>query len=222
LAQSLRQVRSRVRRGHLVALSAVVAAAFGLAGLRAIDLPGPRPVVDGERLRIEVVQPIEPDIVPGTRMDVGELVEGFQGVPPPAPSVTDRAIAYAASWVEDLPPLPPPPRRRPVVEEAAVRPEVAENPRPDRAEGRWFGFDAPRRDYQAERAARRARLEALDRQAWEERQARRREWARSRQEARRREDWNDDWREARRDVPPWRPAPPRDAYRDRGSFTGPE
>lgn len=211
-----------MRRGHLVALSAVVAAAFGLVGLRAIDLPGPRPVADGERLRIEVVHPVEPDIVPGARMDVGDLVEGFQGVPPPPPPVTDGVMAYAEDWIEDLPPLPPPPWRRPPAEETAVRPEPVEAPRPRRDEGRWFGFDAPRRDYQAERAARRARLEALDRQAREEREARRRDWARGRDEARRREDWRDERREERS----WRDSPPEDGragdFPDRGSFTGPQ
>jgi hypothetical protein len=205
-----------------VALSAVVAAAFGLVGLRAIELPGPRAVADSERLRIEVVHPVEPDIVPGARMDVGDLVEGFQGVPPPPPPVTDGVMAYAEDWIEDLPPLPPPPWRRTAAEEDVARPRAVEPPAPRRDEGRWFGFDAPRRDYQAERAARRARLEALDRHAREEREARRRDWARGRDEARRREDWRDE----RREDPPWRDAPPDDGRAgdlpDRESFTGPQ
>ncbi|HYC66592.1 hypothetical protein [Brevundimonas sp.] len=205
-----------------MALSAVAAAAFGLVGLRAVELPGPRPVTDGERLRIEVVHPVEPEIVPGTRMDVGELVDGFQGVPPSPPPLTDEVMAYAESWIEDLPPLPPPPWRRPVSDEPAVRGDMAEAPRPRRDAGRWFGFDAPRRDYQAERAARRARLEAMDRQARDEREARRRERSWGRDEARRREDW----REERGEGRPWGDAPPDDArppdFPDRESFTGPQ
>ncbi|HYD27035.1 hypothetical protein [Brevundimonas sp.] len=170
-------------------MSALAAAAFGLVGLRAVDLPGPRPVTASERLRIEVVHPVEPDIIPGARMDVGELVDGFQGVPPPPPPLTDVIRASAEGWIEDLPPLPPPPWRRPAVEEVAAEPPRPEASRPRRDAGRWFGFDAPRRDYQAERAARRARLEALDRQAWEEREARREERDRRRDDGRR---WGDD------------------------------
>ena len=40
---------------------------------------------------------------------------------------------------------------------------------PVRVVQRWFGFDAPRRDFRAEREARRARLDALERRAWETR-----------------------------------------------------
>ena len=131
-------------------------------------------------------------------------------------------MAYAKGWMEDLPPLPPPPWRRTAMEEPATRPEPAESPRPRRDEVRWFGFDAPRRDYQAERAVRRARLEAMDRQAREEREARRRDWARGREEARRRQDW----REERRQDRPWRETPPDDGRAgdlpDRESFTGPQ
>lgn len=42
----VRRSAERLRPGHIVALSAVAAAALGLAGLRAIDLPGPRPIMD--------------------------------------------------------------------------------------------------------------------------------------------------------------------------------
>lgn len=201
--------RVRLRRPHVAALSALAAAAFGLVGLRAVDLPGPRPIVESERLRIEVVHPVEPDIVPGAPMDVGELVDGFQGVPPPSPPLTDVMWASAESWIEDLPPLPSPPWRRPAAEEAVVEPPQPEASRPRRDAGRWFGFDAPRRDYQAEREARRARLEALDRQAWEAREARRREWDRRRDEDDRwrddrRADRRDEWRDARRENRSWR------------------
>jgi hypothetical protein len=171
-AQGLRQARSGLRGGHLVALSAIAVVAFGLVGLRAVDLPGPSPLTDDGRLRIEVVHPVEPDIVPGSPMDVGELVDGFKGVPPPPPPVTDR-WAYDESWLEDLPPLPPPPwRRRPAAEEAGARASEPEPRAARRGGGGWFGFDAPRRDFQAERAARRARLEAMEQRARLDRLAR--------------------------------------------------
>jgi hypothetical protein len=145
-------------------------------------------------LRIEVVHPVEPEIVPGARMEVGELVDGFQGLPPPLPPLRDVMWTPDENWMEALPPLPSPPRRRPVAEVVVVHPSAAEPDRRGGERGRWFGFDGPRRDYQAERAARRARLEALDRQAWEERDARRREWAARREDERRRDEWRDDRR----------------------------
>lgn len=176
LVQTIGRTASGVQARHVVAVSVVAAAAFGLIGLRAVDLPGPRPITDGERLRIEVVHPVEPEIRPGAPMDVGELVEGFQGVPPPQPPLKDALWASAEDWMADLPPLPQLPWRRPAAEVAVVHPPAPASHPPARDEGRWFGFDAPRRDYQAERAARRARLEALDRAAREEREARQAEW----------------------------------------------
>lgn len=175
LVPALRRAASRVRGGHLVALSGVAAAAFGLAGLRAIDLPGPRPISDSDRLRIEVVHPVEPEIVAGSVMDVGELVDGFQGVPPPLPPLTDVAWSPDDSWNEfDEGHAPSRPESRRVAEVRTYesRPEP-ERSSPVRAVQRWFGFDAPRRDFQAERAARRARMEAMERDA-RERQARER------------------------------------------------
>lgn len=166
---ALRRAASRLHRGHAVALSAVAVAAFGLVGLRAVDLPGPRPISDTDRLRIEVVHPVEPEIVPGSVMEVGELVDGFQGVPPPLPPLTDVAWAPDDDWNafdDDYPPSRPESRRVAEVRRYESRPEP-ERPSPVRAVQRWFGFDAPRRDFQAERAARRARMEAMERDARE-------------------------------------------------------
>jgi hypothetical protein len=168
---ALRRAASRVRGGHAVALSVLVAAAFGLAGLRAVDLPGPRPISDSDRLRIEVVHPVEPDIVAGSVMDVGELVDGFQGLPPPLPPLTDAAWSYDDGWDDhepDYSPSRPEARRVAGVRtyESAPPPERTS---PVRAVQRWFGFDAPRRDFRAERAARRARMEAMERDARERR-----------------------------------------------------
>lgn len=228
LVQNLRRTAAGVRTRHVVVMTTMVAAAFGLVGLRAVDLPGPRPITDSERLRIEVVHPAEPDIVPGAPMDVGDLVDGFQGVPPPPPPLTDVILTSAEGWMEDLPPPPPPPWRRPAAEavDHSPPPEVR---KPRRDVGRWFGFDAPRRDYQAERAARRARLEALDRQAWEEREARREEWDRRRDDERRwrderRMDRSEGRREAGRDIRredrSWRE--PVEDERMADDFAGPE
>ena len=197
LASVLRRAACRVRRGHVVALSAVAAAAVGLVGLRAVELPGPAPIDPHDRLRIEVVHPVEPDIAAGPIMDVGEVVDGFQGLPAPLPPLTEvRWFGDEGLDASEDAYAPPPSRERGTY---GARPYYAppepERPSPARAVRRWFGFDAPRRDYQAERAARRARMEAMDRRFEAEREARRRQWAE------RRDEWID-----RRDHDDRRPA----------------
>lgn len=203
-AARLRRLPSRARPAHLMA-AAAVAGVFGLAGLAVAPLPGPR-VSDGERLRIEVVAPVEPEIVPGSVMEVGELVEGFQG-PPPAPVVeTIVHVPYDDDWdgwrKESE---PPPPRRR--FEEPVVHvPARPERPRSHPARDRWFDFDAPRRDYRAEREARRARIEA--RIEYEREQARRHRFDADRDPDGKR--WFDEDR--RREPPPPEDRPPPDRW----------
>lgn len=203
-AQAVRRSAGRLRPGHVVALSAVAAAAFGLVGLRAVDLPGPRPLMDGERIRIEVVPPVEPELIAGSRMEVGDLVDGFQGVPPPPPSPTD------VSWSDDegpayadeayASPVPADDRRAETRRwESPPEPEPRRDS-PARVVRRWFGFDEPRRDFQAERDARRARLEAMEQAARERRDLERRRFERAEQDryaAERRAEaprWRDDRR----------------------------
>lgn len=201
-ALAIRRSAGRLRPGHVVALSAVAAAALGLAGLRAVDLPEARPVTDGERMRIELVPPVEPRLIAGSRMEVGELVDGFQGVPPPPPSLTD------ASWSEDegpvyadetyASPISADHRRsEPRTWDSRPEPEPRRDS-PARVVRRWFGFDEPRRDFQAEREARRARLEAVE-QAARERQ----DWERRRFE-RAEQDRHAAERRAGAEPPPWR------------------
>ncbi|MCS6625391.1 hypothetical protein N0B44_20990 [Roseibacterium beibuensis] len=170
----LRRAGARVRAGHVVALSAVAAAAFGVAGLRAVELPGPRPISDSDRLRIEVVHPVEPEITPGSVMEVGDLVDGFQGVPPPLPPLTDVAWSSDDGWDDEAGYASARYETRPGAEVRTYesRPDYrreSERPSPVRVVQRWFGFDAPRRDYRAEREARRARLDAMEREARERR-----------------------------------------------------
>ncbi|MBU1383579.1 MAG: hypothetical protein KKG14_01095 [Alphaproteobacteria bacterium] len=230
-AQAIRRTAGRARPGHLVALSAVAVAALGLAGLRAVDLPGPRPIADGDRMRIEVVPPVEPELIAGSTMEVGELVDGFDGVPPARPAYTDVSWAddgYGDDADDGWAAPAPPERHRAEVRTYDSRPEP-ERASPARMVQRWFGFDAPRPDYQAERAARRARLEAMEldarrRQDWERRRYERAEQDRYAAERRRDEARAPRWREDRRrsDDPRdagWRDVPrrdeaPRDAWRD--------
>ena len=172
LSDACRRVAARTRPVHGAALAALVVAAFGLIGLRSIDLPGPTPIDPGDRLHIEVVHPVEPDIAPGSVMDVGDLVDGLTEIPRPRPpDPMPATYAYLdETWDFGLPPLPP----RAVYDELPIAYPPRPEPRAER-DGGWFGFDAPRRDYQAERDARRARLDALERrerdrdQAWRER-----------------------------------------------------
>ena len=179
LAARPARLAARVSPVHMLA-AAGLAAVVGMVALQAVALPGPRPLTEGDRLRIEVVRPVEPDIIPGSVMDVGELVEGFQGVPR-AP--VREAVGYGSDgdWNDRraAPKPAPPPRRR--FEEAVIE-APREQPGPSAGRpvrDRWFGFDAPRRDYRAEREARRARREA--RIEWE----RQRAWERDREQTRR-------------------------------------
>lgn len=201
LAQAFQQARSRLRGGHVVALSAVAVMGFGLLGLRAVDLPGPRPVTDDGRLRIEVVHPVEPEIVPGSVMDVGELVDGFQGLPPPLPPLTDVLWSYDDGWEDWAGYDDGSPADRRIAEppDYYSRPEP-ERSSPARALQRWFGFDAPRRDFQAERAARRARLEAI-----EQRDRERRDWERRRHQRAELDRYaREGWRPVPGEAPRWR------------------
>jgi hypothetical protein len=123
----------------------------------------------GEGLRIEVVQPPAPEIEPGSRMDVGELVDGYRHVSFERPDFRDRFDEfYADAWLEPLPPLPDPPRWRRETRPAehppaelrptSSQPSMEERSRPANP----YGFDAPSPDYHAERRARRERMARLE------------------------------------------------------------
>lgn len=180
LMRLARGLAARLRPRHLAAAAAVAVIAVGVAGVRAVALPGPQPLLDGARMQIEVVDPVEPEINPGSVMDVGELVDGFEYTPPPPPRRVVEPVAYA-SYDDDF----EPPKRRPKsaayneqpIIHAPPQPEARagdrRGPRDDRVD-RWFGFDAPERDYRAEREARRARRDAR------EERARERDWRRDR------------------------------------------
>ena len=162
LKRVVHRLAAHVRPRHLAMVAAVVAIAVVLAGLRAMAPASPRPVVDGERLRIQVVAPVEPALMAGSVMDVGDLVDGFEYTPPPRP-VNDQA--GDGPWDEDFAgsrpaPAPAPNRyREEAVINAPPQPEEPQRDWRDGRVGRWFGFDEPERDYRAERQARRARRE---------------------------------------------------------------
>ena len=164
-----------MRPAHVAAIAAVGVAALGLMGLKYVALPEPAAVASTDALKIEVVAPVEPKPVPGSVMDVGELVDGFRYVPPrPA----ERQPLYDAAWSEDEdfatwspPPVRPAGVRRYSSAGEAPAPSEPEPPRRER-ERRWFGFDNPLPDFGAERRARQARLDALEDQRRAEREDR--------------------------------------------------
>lgn len=182
-------VAAGIRPGHVAVAAVVAVIGIGVAALSAVALPGPRPVLDGDRMHIQIVDPVEPEITPGSVMDVGELVDAYEYTPPPRPTVEPAAWA---PYDEDF----EPPKPRPASRDYDDRPVISVPPQPepraderrdvrDNAVGRWFGFDAPERDYRAEREARRARREA--RMEQEREQDRRRDQDRYREPVRDRE-----------------------------------
>ena len=166
---------ARIRPVHLVAAAAVSVAAVGLTALKFVNLPGPDPVAAGEGLKIEVVAPVEPDLVPGSVMEVGELIDGFRYV---RPAPAERRPDYDAVWVEEAPaPIEPRQREAGVRRYTSTDAEPRRVPEPETLGGRgrrWFGFDNPPPDYAAERRVRQARMEAVEAQRRAEFETRRR------------------------------------------------
>lgn len=159
---------ARIRPYHLVAAGGVLVLGVGMASAGPGGRPSGAPASDDGRLRIEVVAPVEPAIAPGGVMEVGHLVDGFTGVPRTPPRPTDVWTPEDEVY-EDPPERSYRPERR--YEEAMVRPLVEPDGRYDSRDarrpdglGRGLGFDAPERDYRAEREARRARREARERE----------------------------------------------------------
>jgi len=172
----LKSAARRLRPHHFAAVAALAVAALGVVTVRSIALPAPEAVLDGDRLHIQVVAPVEPEITPGSVMDVGELVDGFVYTPPPRQA--PEPAAYAPYGEEYGPPEPRPDRRRTADHAEVYPPPQPEPPKEnwrDSRPARWFGFDAPDRDYRAEREARRARREAMP----QERDGRSVRWYRS-------------------------------------------
>lgn len=180
LKRQARRFAASVRPRHVALVAVLSAVGLGVVAAGTMALPRPEPILDGERMTIQVVAPIEPEVAPGAVMEVGDLVEGFEYRPPP-PAMIESADREA--WEDGFEaPVPRPVSRRDDDGRgyAPPRPEApVERPpeeRRDRRADRWFGFDAPDRDYRAEREARRARLDARIERDRERREVR---WYRS-------------------------------------------
>jgi len=167
LIQQGREIAARIRPPHLAAWAAMALAAVALVGLGvavvgALARPGPRVPPDETRLRIEVIAPSEPAITPGSVMEVGDLVDGFVAVPAArtADEIADDSVAE-----EGIPASDGRYERLHVEDPVIVVPPQPVKPAEGRGESRvsrWLGFDAPDRDYRAERDARRARRDARE------------------------------------------------------------
>lgn len=182
LKRQARRFAASVRPHHVAMVAVLSAVGLGVLAAGTMALPGPRPVLDGERMTIQVVAPVEPEVVPGSVMEVGDLVEGFEYRRPP-PAMIETADYGSYEEEEFEVPAPRPVSRRddddgrgygsPPPEALVERPP---EDRRDRRADRWFGFDAPDRDYRAEREARRARIDARIERDRERREVR---WYRS-------------------------------------------
>lgn len=160
LALQARAWAAKLRPHHFAVALGMAVVVVGIVAVRAVALPGSRPALEGERLQIQVVAPREPTVTPGAVMEVGDLVDGFEGVPSPKPGT--EFVSYAP-WDEEVEVrdrrAPSKPQGKDAVIQAPPQPAPPGRWREGRV-GRWFGFDTPERDYRAEREERRARLEA--------------------------------------------------------------
>lgn len=138
----------------------IVGIAVGGLGLLALRAPMPATApVGADRMAIEVVAPVEPDVAPGGAMEVGDLVDGYThvAIQPQAEGADVYDEDYQTAWVEPLPALPEPTVWR---SDGAVVSPTQPQPEVTRSGGR-FGFDAPGPDYAAERRARQERLDRI-------------------------------------------------------------
>jgi hypothetical protein len=164
-----------------VALVAVIVGGFSLAG----HAGGDEDTGDGPRLSIAVVPPVEKDVQPGDVMDVGRLNDGFDGKMPEAVEHTaadaDLNVEQPA-YVEDDAAWRRDDRRTDDRDDAYDRARPGPDDR-NRTDDRMqrdayqdrpmsFGFDQPQPDWRAEREARRAALDARERERNAERQRR--------------------------------------------------
>ena len=133
---------------------AAVVVAVGVGGWALLGGSSPHAHDTSGQIQVEVVAPVEPDIQPGSTMEVGHLVNGYTHVAIEAPGDGPEKDAYVADyetpWVE---PSPEPPVRRRGYSKPA--PE-------DRSESPEYGKDDGGQvepDYAAERRARRDRAD---------------------------------------------------------------
>lgn len=166
LPEPPRRPRARWWIAGGVAVAVIAVGGFTLAALDEPDLARGL----GPELNITVVPPVEPTVEPGEVMDVGQLNNSFDGkVPEPAYAQAGAHDLYAdqpayvegdQGWRIERPPV-------------YVQPGPKDDPYQRRRQGEdadyqgrpmAFGFDRPQPDWRAEREARRAAMEARERE----------------------------------------------------------
>ena len=163
IVDAVRDRASRLRLDwrHGAAAGAVLLIGLGVLGLmRATGADAAPDIPDDQRIRIEVVQPVEPELIAGPVMEVGTLVDAFQpgDLPPPAAPVREEDAEQADTPKESTPLL----RRFTRIFGSSAPREDKPAPPEIRREDRAYGFDAPRPDWEAERDARRAWRERVE------------------------------------------------------------
>lgn len=160
---------------HGAAAAGVVVVGLAVAGLAGAGSGGRAIAEEGQRLTIEVVQPVEPVFTAGPVMEVGTLVDTFDPASMPAPEPPPDAYPQDVDY-----PLEEPKAREgflrrfsSALQQALPREERAP-PSRIRREDRSYGFDEPRPDWAAEREARRAWRDRIEAERRAEREARQR------------------------------------------------
>ncbi|WP_343793109.1 hypothetical protein [Brevundimonas kwangchunensis] len=152
---------------------AVVIVAAGLMVVQRVPLPGVDPIDPESAMQISLVEPVEPVVEPGGRMEVGDLSDGFRPEAIPVAVVENDETYredFSDAWVEpDYEPAPRSSRWRDRREDDGPRSyEQRAESEPRDAPRNPYGFDGPRRDFEAERAARRERIERMQAEGWRE------------------------------------------------------
>ncbi|MFC5374074.1 hypothetical protein ACFPIF_16040 [Brevundimonas faecalis] len=96
---------------------------------------------DGRTISVDVVPPVEPDLIPGAVMTVGDLTNGYEHDPEklaPLPVDPTQEGALDSAWVE-----PEPPRPRTVIVVEPVRTPPPPSPIRLEPDDYGFGFDQP-------------------------------------------------------------------------------
>lgn len=153
-------------------VGAVVIAVGAFTFIQRVPLPGVDAIDPANAMQISLVEPVEPVVDPGARMEVGELSDGFTSSTIPV-AVADDAEFYredfSDAWVEpEYEPAPRSWRWRERKDEGPVPYEERAEVEPRDPPRNPYGFDEPRRDFEAERAARRERIERMQAEGWRE------------------------------------------------------
>lgn len=141
-----------------VAVAASAALVFVV--IHSVPLPGNGPLDPAGGMQISLIQPVEPEITPGTTLEVGDLVDGYthRPIPTPVSDVDAYEDTHATAWLEPVREAEPV-RWSPSSGQAVVTP-TSEQPG-EAAAANPYGFDAPTPDYASEREARRTRLDRI-------------------------------------------------------------